>query len=256
MPPAPKPLAPAPAPSSAEPAAPPLEDYRLQRAKDGSGDLLYDATAFSARIARDGSVRFKDKGVSVLSLIPFLPGPPPPGVPTLQGMILGWGRKGPKAPPTNRDSPPNDPHAAANTTSRYHPDQRDDCRYPRSCFFEAKVVLVGATWSLDITDAVMRLRGQDPYRYQKARFLTATRELRVRMAGRAHAEDMQRSASELPRRLKDIACDTQLTLSERRQVLEALGSELDGSQDADRSAALIRDILQSLTEPDGGVSCP
>ncbi|HET6283277.1 MAG TPA: hypothetical protein VFH73_20135 [Polyangia bacterium] len=245
-----------PLPSPQQPAQQP-PDYRLVRAKDGSGDLLYDATAFSARISRDGSVRLRDKNVTVLSLLPFWPGPPPPGVPTLEGVIRAWGRKAPRPPPSTHDSTLDDPLVAANTTSRYRPDARDACQYPRSCFFAASVVLVGVTFGLDVSDAITRFHGQDPYRYQKARFLTATSELRARMAGRAHAEDLQRSAADLPRRLREIACDDRLTLSERRQVLQALLIEMDGSLDAaGKSAALIRDALQLLSHPDAGMTCP
>ena len=243
-------------PASLPSPSPSSGDYRLQRAKDGSGDLLYDATAFTARIARDGSVRFTDKGVTVLSLIPFLPGPPPAGVPTLEGTIRSWRRKGPKAPPKANDPAMDDPLVASNVTSRYRPDARDACLYPRSCFFAASVVLVGVTWGMDISDAIMRFHRQDPYRYGKARFLTATEELRARMAARAHAEDLQRSITDLPSRLREIACDDRLTSSERRAVLEALLVEMDGSQDVERSVSLIRDLLQSLAHPDAGTTCP
>jgi hypothetical protein len=244
-----------PPPASTAPAAP-VNDYRLERAKDASGDLLYDAPAFRARITRDGSVRFSNKHISVLNLIPFVPGPPPAGVPTLESTIRSLGRKGPKAPLPTADPLLNDQRLPADTVTRYRPDPREACQYPRSCFFEAAVVLVGVSARLDISDEVMRLHGQDPYRYEKARFLTATRELRARMAAKAHAEDLQVGAAELPARLQQIACDPSLTLAQKKAVLEAQRAELDSGPDAQRSADLIRATLQALAQPDGGVMCP
>jgi hypothetical protein len=244
-----------PAPPSS-PSGAPVNDYRLERAKDASGDLLYEAPAFRARITRDGSVRFSNKHISVLNLIPFLPGPPPAGVPTLESTIRSLGRKGPKAPAPTADPLLNDQRLPADSVTHYRPDPREACQYPRSCFFEASVVLVGVSARLDISDEIMRLHGQDPYRYEKARFLTATREMRARMATKAHAEDLQLSAAEVPARLQQIACDSSLTLSEKKALLEALRAELDSGPDAQRSADLIRATLQSLAQPDGGVVCP
>ena len=52
---------------------PPPDEYRLRRASDGSGDLVYEASGFYARVARDGAVRFRDRHVTNLQLLPFLP---------------------------------------------------------------------------------------------------------------------------------------------------------------------------------------
>ncbi len=76
----------------------------------------------------------------------------------------------------------------------------------------------------------MRLGGQDlPYRYAKASFLAGTREMRTRMAARAHADDVRSSAAGLPEHLETIACDGRLSVGERRAIIEALGVELDTS---------------------------
>lgn len=234
-------------PTTGEPTA---DQYRLERAKDGSGELLYDAASFKARIARDGSVAFRDKHMGALSLIPSLPGPPSSNVPTLEGVIRRRGRKDPKALPS--DPAADETRWPEKTVSRYRPDPREACTYPSPCFFDAAAVLVGARGGVDLTDEVMRLGGRDPYRFQKARFLTATRELRIRMAGRAHAEDIQRSASDLQRRLDDIVCDERLSLNERRGIIQALRAELDSSTDADQFAAPIAGALQRLQNADGG----
>ncbi|HEY2899516.1 MAG TPA: hypothetical protein VGL59_02990 [Polyangia bacterium] len=235
-------------PVTGEPTA---DQYRLQRAKGSSGDLLYDASGFKARIARDGTVAFSDKHISGLRFIPIVPQSAPGNVPTLQGVILGRGRRDPKAPPA--DPIADETRYPATSVSRFRPDPREACQYPRPCFFDAAAVVVGASGGADLTDEVMRMSGKDPYRYAKARFLTATREMRIRMAGRAHAEDVQRSTVELPRRLDQIVCDSRLSVGERRGIIQALRAELDSSPDAQSSAAAIAVALDRLATPDGGV---
>jgi hypothetical protein len=248
----------APAPLNAEGREPSAEQYRLQRANDKTGDLLYDdAPGFNARIARDGTVSFHNKHASVWHMIPFLPSPPPRGVPTLEGVIRSRGKNVRKAGATPDEVTADETRWPATTVSRYRPDPREACQYPRSCFFEASVVLLGPNAKLDVTDEIMRMVGQDPYRYEKARFLTATRELRIRMAGHAHAEDVQSSVAELPRRLDTIICDDRLTLSERRAIIEALRAELDSSSEAIHSADEIKRALRKLdTGADAGTVCP
>ena len=49
---------------------PPDEVYRLRDAKDGTGELVYEEAAFTARVARDGTVQFKPKRVSEINLLP------------------------------------------------------------------------------------------------------------------------------------------------------------------------------------------
>jgi hypothetical protein len=245
--------------------APPPDEYRLQRATDGSGDLVYEASGFYARVARDGTVRFRDRHVTNLKLLPFLPvAGARPGVPSLQEMLRGLGgrRRGdPDAPP-----PRSDPDtaiaietlSASTTLSRYRPDPREICRYPNPCFSEARVTLLTVTGTLDITDELMRLAHEDPYRFQKARFLTATREMRIRMAGHAHADDVARSGAELPGRLRQIACDQSRSVSDRRSVIQALRAELDvATREGRGQAERIRLFLEAWDHADGGTAfCP
>ena len=245
--------------------APPLDEYRLRRASDGSGDLVYEASGFHARVARDGTVRFRDRHVTNLNFLPFLPVPGArPAVPSLQETLRGLGgrrRADPNAPP-NAPLPPADPIGnetltPSTTFSRYRPDPREICRYPNPCFIDAPVTLLTVTGTLDITDELMRLAHEDPYRFQKARFLTATREMRIRMAGRAHAEDVVRSGAELPRRLREIACDGSRSAADRRAIIEALRAELDVATSEGRAQAeRIGAFLQAWDRTDAGVpSC-
>jgi hypothetical protein len=99
--------------------------YKLRR--DGKGGLTFRDTTFTARIAPDGTLRFKDK--------------------------------------------PN-------------------------------VKYTGLGASFDLTDAVMRANGEDPYRFEKARFARVTARLRLRMARRHKRKLLRRSLPALRRRLR------------------------------------------------------
>jgi hypothetical protein len=247
---------PIPGPAAADSEAPPPDEYQLQRASDGSNELVYEAPGFTARVARDGSVSFGNRHISKQTFIPFLPGPPPTGVPTLEGTLRGLGKK-----KRQRAEPPRDPIAdetrnPSTTVSRYRPDPREICQYPRPCFFEAPVIQVGTQARLDLTDELMRFEGQDPYRVSKARFLAATHELRVRMAARAHAQDLAQSRAELPARLRMIACDARLLPRERRAIMDALRAEQDlATPEGRQSAEQIRRFLDQLDRGDGGARC-
>lgn len=245
--------------------APAPDEYQLRRASDDSGDLVYEASGFYARVARDGAVRFRDRHVTNFKFLPFLPlAGPGPGVPSLQDMLRGLrGRRrgDPSAPPNA--APPSDPIAnetlrPSTTFSRYRPDPREICSYPNPCFPFAPLTLVTVTGTLDISDELMRLAHEDPYRFQKARFLTATREMRIRMAGHAHSEDIARSGAELPGHLREIACDESRSVADRRAIVQALRAELDVATSEGRAQAeRIRLFLEAWGRTDGGAaSCP
>src|SRR4051812_6073743 len=244
--------------------APPPDEYRLRRATDGSGDLVYEASGFYARVARDGAVRFRDRHVTNLKFLPFLPvAGARPGVPSVQEMLRGLGgrrRADPNAPPPRSDPDTaiaNETLSPSTTFSRYRPDPREICHYPNPCFSDAPVTLLTVTGTLDITDELMRLAHEDPYRFQKARFLTATREMRIRMAGHAHADDVARSGAELPGHLREIACDESRSVADRRSVIQALRAELDIATPEGRAQAeRIRLFLEAWNRADGGTpSC-
>ena len=103
----------------------------------------------------------------------------------------------------------------------------------------------------------MRLAGQDPYRYQKARFLGATSEMRIHLAARAHARDLARSSGELPARLAAIACNADLGPAERRAIIQALRAEVDtGTAGGRAQVEQISRFLADLDRDAGGARCP
>jgi hypothetical protein len=240
------------APSSAE------RTYELRRAKDGSYDLVYEAPGFTARIARDGTPRFIDKHFTLLTPWSALaPSAPARGDGSLQGLLVDvFGRKGPRRQTRDADPPP-DPVPLVPTMSPYRPDPREVCTYPRPCFFEAAVVIVGATGTGDLTDLLMRMHGQDPYRFDKARFLDATGKLRGGLAARSLAENVRRAKAELPAKLEEIACDPTRSVGERRATIEALRDEMAGDAPAAReAAATITHFLADRFDGEKAVRCP
>jgi hypothetical protein len=248
------------APIGTKPTVVPGHDYELHRGP--GGDLVYDAPGFTAHIARDGSVRFRDKHLTLSLMLPLIPrgrGPRPiTSVPSLEAIIRGHGRVPPPPPPdvVEQSSIAYGARLPVPTVTPYRPDPREACSYPAPCFFAAAVVFVSVNGEFDLTDELMRLAGQDPYRFAKARFLTGTRDLRVRLAARAHAEDLRRSIADLPARLALVACDEQRSTAERRAVLEALRAELDtGSPEGREAGATIDRFLARLDDADGGVAC-
>ena len=238
----------------------PSADYELRRAKDGTGDLVYDATGFTARVARDGSVTFRDKHLTVsLALLPHLGRQGvPSGVPSLESILRGHGTKRAAPPPVSAEEQASlyGSRLPIPTVTPYRPDPREACQYPQPCFFNASVFLLSIKGGFDLTDELMRLGGQDPYRYPKAHFLAGTRELRIRMAARAHAYDLRNSVTGLSEQLGTISCDGRLTIAERRAIIEALGAELDTSTPEGSAAEVeIARFLARFHQPDGGSPC-
>ena len=242
------PPAPPPAPALIPQPAPRFADrpqeINLKEAKDGSGDLLYETPAFSARIAPDGTVAFADKRLPGLSIIPYLPSREPMPVPSLQSSLVSLlkGRKPPPPPRINDSLPPPETTQLIPDVSRYRPDPREDCGMCQAPYTPA---LFSGFVRGDITDELERFSGKDPNRYQKAVFLAATYDRRVDMAAKVHAQNVRRADRELPGRLVAIACDTRLTYRERRGVLVALRGEMDTTTPAGANAAMaISDFLK------------
>jgi hypothetical protein len=251
--PAPPSLIPRPTSRRYEERAPRID---LKAAKDGSGDLLYETSGFTARIAPDGTVTFKDKRISDLSFLPLRPkGRLSMGVPSLQSSLklLLKGKSPPEPPPSELDQglPPPETTQLIPEVSRYRPDPREGgCRgCPK---FDS--LWLNVSGRMDLTDEIMRFSGKDPNRYQKALFLAATHDRRIEMAVKMHAEHIRRAAADLPAELQAIACDERLTRKERRAILAALAVEMDTNVLEGAKAAA--DITAFLGRFDaGGVTC-
>jgi hypothetical protein len=103
----------------------------------------------------------------------------------------------------------------------------------------------------------MRMAHQDPYRYEKARFLEATSKLRGGLAARALADNVRRAKAELPAKLEAIACDPSRSVRERRATIEALRDEIAGdAPEALEAAAAITRFLDERFDGDRAARCP
>ena len=107
-------------------------------------------------------------------------------------------------------------------------------------------MLLGITGTFDLTDILMRLNGKDPYRVEKARFLAHTSELRVGLAARSHGDDVRKAAASLGTELASIAANEELSIAERRAIIQGLAAELDADTEEGRKArALIEAFLKT-----------
>lgn len=79
----------------------------------------------------------------------------------------------------------------------------------------------------DITDAIMRATGQDPYRYEREKVLDATRNQRLALGARARAARRRSALGDLPRMLGALWADGSQTFAERRRLLFQLWDECD-----------------------------
>jgi hypothetical protein len=152
---------------AASPPLPPADPLRAglgpRMAPAGNGEYLEDRARFTARVERDGRIRFRDKGNV-----------------QLEG---------------------------------------------------------GLGLSFDVTDAVMRAIGQDPYQSEKLRIMDRTRETRAGMA-RVDREDRLRTAlRKLPAELERVWSHGLWTPAQRRRALFALWDEAaeDGDPDLVRA---------------------
>ena len=150
-----------------KPPPPADRSYELHRAKDGTGDLVYEAPGFQARIARDGTPRFVDKHFSLLAavVVPALRADAVAARPAVAAEHVRGPARAPEGPARLAPRPPirrPSPCRSCRSMSPYRPDPKEACTYPRACFFQAAVVIVGVSGTFDLTDELMRLAGEDP----------------------------------------------------------------------------------------------
>ena len=220
-------------------ASPVQQEYQLRRSGDG---YVYTERAFAAKVARDGVVTFHDRraffdhlGIGSL-WIGRKPVPPVGETATLQGLLFG--HKGKHPQPAAPFEPL--PHSPAD---RLEPSEI--CPPSSPCYaLPASLVVVTANGTMDLTDEIMRALGQDPYRAEKARFLAATFEVRMKLAVAAHREDMRKSLDRLPDALAELWGDSRYTARERRRVLFELWRETDDIPEGVRAANTIERFIQ------------
>lgn len=184
-------------------------------------------------------VTFKDKrgSISVPSL-PFLGKPLPQG-PTLEGVIRDYlrnrRRRGPPSPPPELEPPPALPRKL---------EQSEVCPPRSPCHVLPVPSSVEVRGGFDLTDEIMRAHGQEPYAYEKARFLSATFEFRIQMAIEARKADLKSSLAILPERLDQLLDDERYSVRERRRILYELWYETDATAEGERAARAIEAAIR------------
>lgn len=110
----------------------------------------------------------------------------------------------------------------------------------------------GLSGGFDITDIAMRAKKQDPYRYEKERFMELTGKLRGELSARAQRDRLEASLASLPAHLESVWGDTTLSAKDRRRILyqmwrEASGNDVDLGPAAKKARttieAFVRDRL-------------
>jgi hypothetical protein len=214
------------------------QEYQLRRVGDG---YVYEEQTFEAKIARDGVVSFHDQK-SKLTTLGFLlgPRPNPAGTPTLQGLLFGRKRR----PPAVHQTPLPGSPADRLEPSVVCPDQASSSCAARYEYLSKTIIVLGAKGTMDITDAILRALGQDPYRVQKARFLAATFEVRMKLAAAAQKEYVFTSLDRLPAALADLWRDARYSLRERRQILFELWCEADRPPEGSQARIIIEAFIR------------
>jgi hypothetical protein len=199
-------------------------EYVLRRAPGGG--YLFEDFRFTAHVAPDGHVNFRDKHIRFETRV-F-------GV-----LAEKYRRAGDDRPSLIQ---------ALEQVIRKDPDrpispmvevcqQRVDMLLPgmAACTLVATPITIVGTW--DLTDELMNLTGQGWYRYEKAKFLSATFDFRVRLAAERHAKLLREALTDLPDRLEALWRDTGFTPREKRRIMCLLWAEVDVDQTESRKAA-------------------
>jgi hypothetical protein len=96
--------------------------------------------------------------------------------------------------------------------------------------------------TFDVTDAAMRLTGQDPYAYEKLKVLDATRDERAQIGARHHERQLLDTPALVRASLADIA---RLPADQRAAAISALYLECDDSPAGEVARATIADYVRA-----------
>jgi hypothetical protein len=188
--------------TTAAPAAP--ATGQLQAA--GGGSYRSDQGAFTARVAPDGGVALKDARNLQVGLAL-------PGRKALGDALTRW-YDGEKGGGGSASAGAAKPPALAVSGSTDAGDRSQ------------AVVAPVARGSFDLTDALMRRKGLDPYASKKLAFLDSTRDERVRI-GAAHRDRHLARTAEIMQRNLDRVWQTIADPRARREALFELWDEAD-----------------------------
>ena len=199
-------------------------------AKWGQG-YVYQDSKFEARVAPDGTVSFKDKHIGASLFTPFS------WIGKSRAQQQQLADRGARDPAAYRRTPwvaPPEPSSSPRTMP-----QEEVCPPSSSCYFPQRSSLLQVTGSFDLTDEIMRALGKDPYAFDKARFLSATFEFRIKLAIEARKAAMRKALDHLPEYIDEVWADQRYSPRERRRILFELWYETDRTPDVDHAAQMI-----------------
>ncbi len=216
--------------------------YRLKARPDGGFE--YQDTRFKAVIAPDGRVSFADQRVPEKKpyVIPVIPRNHPPGTQTLEGALRELLQRKPVTRSQREPDVLDRPHPAGPLTEA---DRRDMEEY---YYFLPMVAAIGTA---DLTDEYSRMFGEDPYRYEKARFLSSTFDMRLKMAAESQVRDMRLALHDLPNRLDRLWKDPAHPPAAKRLMICMLWSELYRDAKGREATAVINHFVRTRL-PQGG----
>ena len=105
--------------------------------------------------------------------------------------------------------------------------------------------------SFDLQDELLRSVGQGWYKYEKAKFLSATFDFRLRLAAARHAKLLREAIADIPDRLDGLWRDVSFTPRERRRIMCLLWAEVAVEDPASRRAAEVMERWIRHKLPDG-----
>jgi hypothetical protein len=115
-----------------------------------------------------------------------------------------------------------------------------------SVSFDDKIIrdFKGTSGSFDITDMIMKGRGEDPYRHEKKRFMEHTDKLRAELAKKARAERLQASLAQLPAHLDDVWLDRRYSVKRRRALIGEIWCDVDVKDGAEGARTIVEKYIR------------
>ena len=225
-----------------DPGAPPAPETIWLTPDRKRGGYSWKGTGFRARISADGDLSFEDQRLGLKFIAPFTPRPNPYAVPSVESAVRG---RRPK-PAEIHEIVPRPEETLTGYETPYLADPREAARRGQGALdygSNVPIAMVGATF--DLTDELIRLDGQDPYRFDKARFAASTRGFRDKLVGQARRRAFKDACGRLRAELTNLAVAPPPDRGAFGQAVAALKSDLDASTEEGR---LLRAYLDETSK--------
>jgi hypothetical protein len=115
-----------------------------------------------------------------------------------------------------------------------------------SVSFDDKIIrdFKGLSGGFDMTDWIMKGKKQDPYRYEKEKFLKYTQKKRDEMAKKAREADIENSLAQLPFTCDDIWRQRSKPAAQRRKALYELWRDVEDTDAGSRAREIIVEYVR------------